>query len=186
MTNDSRFIVIFTDLDGTLLDQISYGWEDAKPALNLCKRLHIPVVPVSSKTGAEIDAIRCKLGLTSPFISENGGGIFFPTGGDYRPPSGTIIAYDIGKWSLGVPYDFVVRAFREIRNELGWKLRGFSEMTPEEISHLTGLDLETSLLASEREYDEPFIVLEQDTPDINALHAAARRRGLKITTGGRF
>ena len=186
MTNDSHFIVILTDLDGTLLDQISYGWEDAKPALNLCKRLHIPVVPVSSKTGAEIDAIRRKLGLTSPFISENGGGIFFPAGGDYNPPSGTIIASDIGKWSLGLPYDFLVRAFKEIRNELGWKLRGFSEMTPEEISHLTGLDLKTSLLASEREYDEPFIVLEQDIPDINALHAAARRRGLKITIGGRF
>jgi len=186
MTNDSHFIVIFTDLDGTLLDHISYGWEDAKPALNLCKRLHVPVVPVSSKTGAEIDVIRRKLGLTSPFISENGGGIFFPAGGDHRPPSGTIIAGDIWKWPLGLSYDFLVRAFREIRNELGWKLRGFSEMTPEEISHLTGLDPKTSLLASEREYDEPFIVLEQDTPDVNALHAAARRRGLNITTGGRF
>jgi mannosyl-3-phosphoglycerate phosphatase len=44
------FVVIFTDLDGTLLDHETYGWEEAKPALNLCKALQVPLILVSSKT----------------------------------------------------------------------------------------------------------------------------------------
>jgi len=180
------FIVIFTDLDGTLLDHTSYGWEEAELALNFCKRLHVPVIPVSSKTRGEMDVVRKTLGLSYPFISENGGGIFFPTEEGQKTPPGTIFAGDIWKWSLGKPYEFLVNALREIKTELGWNLRGFSEMSPEEIARLTGLDLETSRLASKREYDEPFIVLEQEDPDADLLSEAAKRRGLHITSGGRF
>ena len=73
-----RHYVVFTDLDGTLLDHDTYGWEEARPALERCKRLFIPIVLVSSKTRAEMDHLRVKLSISSPFISENGGGIFFP------------------------------------------------------------------------------------------------------------
>ncbi len=184
--NGHPFVLIFTDLDGTLLDPISYGWEEAKPALNLCRRLHVPIIPVSSKTRAEMNVLRDKMGLSSPFISENGGGIFFPKGGGHKVPSVAILAENMWMWSLGLPYDRLVRALKEIREELGWNIRGFSEMTPEEISRLTCLDLETSRMASEREYDEPFIVLEQKDLDSDALYDAARRRGLNITRGGRF
>ncbi len=180
------FVLIFTDLDGTLLDPISYGWEDAKPALDLCRHRHIPIILVSSKTRAEMDVLRHKMGLSFPFIVENGGGIFFPKGGVHKVPSGTILADNIWKWSLGMPYDRLVDALREIREELGWNIRGFSEMTTEEISRLTGLDLETSRLASEREYDEPCIVSEQGDFDADAFYDAARKRGLNITMGGRF
>ncbi len=186
MADDSPFIVIFTDLDGTLLDHDSYGWEEAIPALKVCERFHIPIILVSSKTRAEMDVLRHKLGLSSPFISENGGGIFFPKEGTSKAPSGTILASDSWKWSLGLPYDFLVNRLKEIREELGWNIRGFSEMTPQEISQLTGLDLETANLASKREYDEPFIVLEKENRDFDPLHDAARRRELYVTTGGRF
>ena len=180
------FVLIFTDLDGTLLDPISYGWEEAKPALNLCKNLDIPIIMVSSKTRAEMDVIRHKMGLSFPFIVENGGGIFFPKKGAYKVPSGTILANNIWKLSLGTPYDRLVTALKEIREELGWNIRGFSEMTIQEISRLTGLDLETSRLASEREYDEPCIVLDKRGFDPDAFYNAARKRGLNITMGGRF
>ncbi len=180
------FVLIFTDLDGTLLDPISYGWEEAKPALNLCRHLHIPIILVSSKTRPEMNVLRHKMGLSFPFIVENGGGIFFPKGGVHKVPSGTILAGNIWKWSLGMPYDRIVSALREIREELGWNIRGFSEMTTEEISRLTGLDLETSRLASEREYDEPCIVSEQGDFDADFFYDAARKRGLNITMGGRF
>ena len=89
--NNTPFIVIFTDLDGTLLDHASYRWDEAKPALDLCHRFHIPVIMVSSKTMAEMNMLQQELGLSYPFISENGGGIFFPDGSD-KVPSGTIFA----------------------------------------------------------------------------------------------
>ncbi|MFH1490792.1 MAG: HAD-IIB family hydrolase, partial [Pseudomonadota bacterium] len=78
--------MIFTDLDGTLLDHETYEWKEAEPALNRCKLLRIPLILVSSKTRAEINVIRNELGLTAPFISENGGGIFFPPEETHEPP----------------------------------------------------------------------------------------------------
>jgi mannosyl-3-phosphoglycerate phosphatase len=180
------FVVIFTDLDGTLLDHETYGWEEAKPALNLCRTLKVPLILVSSKTRAEMNVLRRELGLTSPFISENGGGIFFPEEGSHPIPPDSVVENGLWKWSLGFPYQALVKALREIRDELGWKIRGFSDMSLEEISDLTGLDLESSRLASLREYDEPFILVEEGKRDPHVLYDAAKQKGLNITSGGRF
>ncbi len=180
------FVVIFTDLDGTLLDHQTYEWVEAKPALNLCKQLQVPLILVSSKTRAEMEVLRHELGLTAPFISENGGGIFFPEEGSHPVPPDTALEDGLWKWSLGLPYHSLVKALREIRNELGWKIRGFSDMSLEEISHLTGLDLATSRLASLREYDEPFILVEEGERDPDTLYDAAKKRGLSLSSGGRF
>ena len=184
--NEDTTIIIFTDLDGTLLDHNSYEWEEAKPALDICKLNHVPVIPVSSKTRAEMDILIHKLGLSSPFISENGGGIFFPKKEADRLPPGTFFAVNLWKCSLGVPYELLVTALGEIREELGWDIQGFSEMNAKEISHLTGLDPDSARLAAMREYDEPFIVKGRKKVDTDTLSEAAKRRGLKISTGGRF
>ncbi|RMG01121.1 MAG: mannosyl-3-phosphoglycerate phosphatase, partial [Nitrospirae bacterium] len=73
-------VIIFTDLDGTLLRADDYSFSEAKEALSLIKRRGIPLVIVSSKTRAEIEVYREKLGNTHPFVSENGGGVFIPLG----------------------------------------------------------------------------------------------------------
>jgi len=73
-------IIIFTDLDGTLLDNSSYSFEAALPALQLIKEKNIPLIICSSKTRKEIEHYRKKLYNLHPFISENGGGIFIPKG----------------------------------------------------------------------------------------------------------
>jgi len=182
----SPFIVIFTDLDGTLLDHNSYGWKKAEPALRLCKESQIPLIPVSSKTSAEIRALQQELGLSSPFISENGGGVFFPKEGKHPHPSDAILSRGVRKWSIGPAYDFLVKALGEIRDEQGWKIRGFSEMTPEEISSITGLSSASAHLASQREYDEPFVLMEEGVCNMDTLNQAASQKGLRITRGGRF
>ena len=103
-------IIIFTDLDGTLLDRETYGWGAAKPALKLCHRHNIPIIPVSSKTRAEIEIFQDKLGLSAPFISENGGGIFFPRSSHPEGPPGAMPTENHWKWSLGPSYDALVKA----------------------------------------------------------------------------
>jgi mannosyl-3-phosphoglycerate phosphatase len=182
----SPFFLIITDLDGTLLDHVTYEWKEALPALERCKDSHIPVILVSSKTRAEIALFRRKLSLSAPFISENGGGIFFPGKTFAEPPQGASFDKGLWKWSLGTPYGQLVKGIREIREELGWNIKGFSDMSANEISRLTGLDEETSKLAAQREYDEPFIILEEPLLDDDALIEAAARRGLTVTRGGRF
>jgi len=178
--------LIFTDLDGTLLDHISYKWDKAKPALDICRRLQVPIIMVSSKTRAEMDVLRREMELPFPFVSENGGGIFFPKEWSGKIPSGTFPEEDMWKYTLGTPYSHLVRYLQEIRDELGLSLRGFSEMSPEEISGLTGLDRKNSLLAAMREFDEPFVVIEEENMDLDALRIAAKKRGLQISKGGRF
>jgi len=195
--SSTPFFIIFTDLDGTLLDHNTYGWEEAIPALNLCKKLEVPVILASSKTRAEMDTLRRKLSISAPFISENGGGVFFPsTAFNETPPDASLVAVpegplpqrneDLWKRSSGMPYEHLIKELRKIREELGWNIRGFSDMRIEEISDLTGLDRQTSRLAAMREYDEPFIVLEEQPFNKNELIKAAARRGLTVTVGGRF
>ncbi|MCP4665604.1 MAG: HAD-IIB family hydrolase [Deltaproteobacteria bacterium] len=183
---ESPFFLIFTDLDGTLLDHETYEWKEALPALHRCKESHIPVILVSSKTRAEMDLLRRKLSLSAPFVSENGGGIFFPGKTFKEPLEGASFHKGLWTWSLGLPYGRLVEGMREIREELGWDIRGFSDMNTEEISRLTGLDAEASKLAAQREYDEPFIIGEDQSWDKDALFKAAAKRGLSVSMGGRF
>jgi HAD superfamily hydrolase (TIGR01484 family) len=74
-----RFL-IFTDLDGTLLDHDTYSFDRALPALRLLDKENIPLVINTSKSRGEIERYRSLLGNTHPFVSENGGGIFIPDG----------------------------------------------------------------------------------------------------------
>ncbi len=184
---EKRQIIIFTDLDDTLLDHVSYRWEMAEPALEFCKKLGIPVIPVSSKTRAEIEKIHKAMGLHTPFISENGGGVFFPQ--DFfedDPGRGFIKTGSLWKLELGTPYEILARSLKEIGCELNMDLRGFSNMTLKEVSWLTGLSEEDSLASMSREFDEPFLLTDIDKADVTALERAAAKRGLKISQGGRF
>jgi mannosyl-3-phosphoglycerate phosphatase len=54
-------LVIFTDLDGTLLDRNTYSFEPALPALHLIRQKDIPLILTSSKTRAEIEFCQAQL-----------------------------------------------------------------------------------------------------------------------------
>ena len=176
-------IVIFTDLDGTLLSSRDYSWKDAEEALELCRKLGIEVVLVSSKTRAEIEIIRDEMDIDTPFVSENGGAIFVEKGDE--PLEGARFDGKYFRLELGVPYNVLVNTLKELKEKLGWNIKGFSDMSVEEIAYLTGLDLSLAYLASLREYDEPFLILD-DIDDISPLVKLAEAKGLKIFKGGRF
>ena len=183
---DIPLIVIFTDLDGTLLDHETYGWKEAESALDACRSRGIPVSMVSSKTRAEMETLGADLGISAPFVSENGGGIFFPQQALQEPPREAVLTDDLYVWALGPPHRVLVEALKAIREELGWRMRGFSEMSIEEISALTGLDHETCRLAAQREYDEPFVLEASHVGSPLLLEKAAEARGLRVSLGGRF
>lgn len=178
--------LVFTDLDGTLLDHDSYRWDEAEPALGLCRRLGVPVILVSSKTRAEMNELRFEMGLDSPFISENGGAIFFPKESVLEPPSGAHLTGDLWVWPLGPAYPALVKTLHEMREELGSVIRGFSDLTIEEIARLTGLEPDKARLAAMREYDEPFILARPEDSVMRRLIDFAVKRGLRITEGDRF
>ena len=74
-------LLVVTDLDGTLLDHETYSYAEAAPALAELRRRGIPLVLASSKTRAEMELLHAELGLSDPFICENGAAICTPTAG---------------------------------------------------------------------------------------------------------
>jgi len=62
MAANSGMLVVFTDLDGTLLDEETYSWEAAEPALAMLRERGIPWVMVTSKTRAEVEVLRERMG----------------------------------------------------------------------------------------------------------------------------
>ena len=76
----NKKLIIFTDLDGTLLDHKTYAATKARQALLCLKKNNIPLIICTSKTRPEIEFYRQKLRISHPFIAENGGAIFIPKG----------------------------------------------------------------------------------------------------------
>lgn len=177
-----RQTVIFSDLDGTLLDPLRYSFDDALSALRLVAARGIPLVLCSSKTRAEILACRREMDNAHPFISENGGGIFIPQ--DYFPQPAGAQAFE-GYWriTLGTPHAEVRAHFLRLGEQLGVAARGFSDMTVDEVAQLTGLSLEQAALAKQRDFDEPFVF--EGAPDAAFLRAI-EKAGLNWTEGRIF
>ena len=126
---NNPILMIFTDLDGTLLDS-SYSYEMALPALKLVSKGNIPLIICSSKTRAEIEVIRKDLGNNHPFVSENGGGIYISKNSKLQMPNAKYIIEETDEYyliKLGADYADLRRALAEIRAE------GFLELSPIEI-----------------------------------------------------
>ena len=72
-------LMVFTDLDGTLIDHDTYEFTPATEALNTLKNMSAGIVLASSKTTPEISKLREKIGITQwPAIVENGAGVLPP------------------------------------------------------------------------------------------------------------
>jgi mannosyl-3-phosphoglycerate phosphatase len=181
--------VIYTDLDGTLLQHDTYSFDKAIPALDRIRQRGIPLVLCSSKTRREIERWRERLDNRHPFISENGGGIFVPreyfAAKDIRASGRKLETTDgYHVLILGTSYAVLRRSLSELRGE-GFEIRGFGDMSSSEVARLTGLDEVEAGLANTREFDEPF-VFHGDESQFSALCASIERRGLRHTSGGRL
>lgn len=168
--------LIFTDLDGTLLDHHTYSFEPARPALERLRRLEIPWIFVTSKTRAETEFWRSRLGNDHPFIVENGAAAVIPRG--YFGPA----TPERLEW--GRPYADLIAALDEAAREARCPVRGFHDMTVEQVAAACHLPPEQAALAKQREYDEPFELL--DPTREAALLEALERRGVRVSRGGRF
>jgi len=174
--------LLFTDLDGTLLNHDDYSYADALPAIERLSKLAVPIIMVTSKTRAEVEVLQRDMGLEEPFIVENGGGVFFPGRyGDLKIPSSTM-ASPYRLVTLGVPYS-VVRRFVEDRRDR-FDIEGFGDMGAERIAAITGLSATQARLAEQRDFTEPFLLADPD--QLSALAEEAAGKGLSVTTGGRF
>ena len=184
MTMPEKF-VIYTDLDGTLLDHVTYSFHPALEALEQIGEKKIPLIICTSKTRPEIEFYRKLLGNKEPFISENGGGIFIPDG--YFSPDfeydKEIKGYKVIE--LGTQEPALYQVLKEISGETGIEIRSFRDMSAGEISEHTGLDEYTAELSRVRDYSEPYLVYG-DESDAATIARNINLKGYRHTRGGRF
>ena len=121
-------LLVVTDLDGSLLDHDDYSFEPAKPALEELAARRIPLVLASSKTRVEMLPLQCALGLSGPFICENGAAI---VDGDEVE-------------ALAPPRKKVLAVLARLREQDGFAFTGFADMSAADIAGLTGLDEATA------------------------------------------
>lgn len=164
--------LVFSDMDGTILDHDTYSFEPALPALAKLREIQVPVIFTTSKTRAETEYWRHAMNTPHPFIVENGGAAYIPRNGSYE-----VLAF-------GTAYPLLVEALARASKESGCRVRGFASMTTDEVAEACALPIDMAAMAAQREYDEPFQVL--DAGRAEALTRAIEAQGLRVTQGGRF
>jgi mannosyl-3-phosphoglycerate phosphatase len=178
--------LIFTALEGALLDPRTGSFAAAEEALSEIDRHHIPLVLVTSRTRNEIEPLRRKLGHAHPFITESGGGIFFPDGYfNLKIPD----AKRAGRYlcvALGRPYKEVCAALDDIAEQSGVGVAGFHHMSVKEIAENTGLRPRDAELARSREFDEPFFFTSANEQGIAHFVAKAAEHGFHTRSGQTF
>lgn len=168
MPDLTRKPIVFTDLDGTLLDHHTYGYDAVLPLLKRLKEMGIPVIANTSKTRSEWLHLAAELGNDDAYVVENGSAIYLPYGecvvfGETRSE---ILGYLDG---LRERYDF----------------ESYSDWTVADIAAATGLDMDAAKRSSEREFSEPLVWKGSEEEKINFIEEV-RTAGFSTLQGGRF
>jgi mannosyl-3-phosphoglycerate phosphatase len=183
-TTPATRLLVFTDLDGSLLDHDDYSFSAAEPALDLLRQRHIPLIPTTSKTLAEMQVLQVSLHNTHPFIIENGSAICIPRGYFAEPDDAE---YENGYrlLRLAPAYGQVIATLQRLRERHGFRFRGFNDMSVEEVALDTGLSEHDAALARQRLCTEPLLWLD-DEAAFARFSADLVAVGLRLLRGGRY
>lgn len=177
-------LLVFTDLDGSLLDHRDYSWEKALPALQLLNERAFPVVLNSSKTAVEIIELKQKLNNREPFISENGAVVSTPCG-YFTPGDNQKTSNEYDSKLFSITYEEIVFILKKIRETYQFKFQSFNDMSVETLIQETNLSPQQAAAAKQRQASEPLKWL--DTEDaLEQFKKFLARENLFLTAGGRF
>lgn len=181
--------LLFTDLDGTLLEWDTYSPVVARPAMERLIAAGVQIVFCSSKTAAEQRALREEVALPGIWeIVENGAAIIAPhnaalvNANEWSP-----IEHDAGRAVrvLGMKRGEILLRLGRVGQRVGLKLRGYSDISDAELAAMTGLNKAAAARARQRDYSETLIdelpeaIWQQLDPEFSA-------QGLECRHGGRF
>ncbi len=170
--------LIFTDLDGTLLDHYDYSFDKAQAALDTIDRHGIPLILNSSKTFAEISEIKAQMQNRHPFIVENGAAVIVPESyfSDGRAESKII---------FGPSREDILWRMHLLKGSRHFEFKGFEEFSAEELAEDTGLTLKQAQQAKDRSASEP-LKWYGDEASLKLFQQGLAQHGLKLVRGGRF
>jgi mannosyl-3-phosphoglycerate phosphatase family protein len=181
--------LIFTDIDGTLLDE-NYSWKKAENTLSRLRTKKIPVIFCSAKTRAEQKVLRKEMNIEDPYIVEDGSAVVVPM----ECPLYEIINENLNflkkyqvkiKWDkeilikLGVDYKEILNFLEYLNKNKKFNLKFYGNMSIDEVAKVTGLSKKMAKLAMQREFSETVVSWNDE---------ALRVIGEKFTAllGGKF
>jgi mannosyl-3-phosphoglycerate phosphatase len=181
----NRQVLIFTDLDGTLLDHYTYDHSAAKSCMVRLMNHGIPIIPNTSKTLAELSVLQRRLELDGPFVVENGAAIYMPRNFLPEKPRGAV--WQDGYWvkSFSSRRQYWQGLISKVTPEFGQLFETFSSMTIDRIMEVTGLDEQDASLASQRQFGEP-LLWKGDNEEMDTFIKHVKKLGATPLKGGRF
>ncbi len=175
--------LVATDLDGTLLDHYTYSYAAALPAIQRLHQLNIPLIINTSKTFAEVRALREAINNHHPFIVENGSGMVIPDRYFSANPAG--FTYKEGYWfsTFGPDCQEITRILTDLQRQFQFEF--FGGLSNREVSQLTGLSEDDAAQAKQRDFSEP-VLWRDSNENKQAFINALAESGLYTLQGGRF
>ncbi|HFK4577733.1 TPA: mannosyl-3-phosphoglycerate phosphatase-related protein [Citrobacter sedlakii] len=171
-------VLVFTDLDGTLLDNQTYDWQPAAGWLARLREHEIPVILCSSKTAAEMLYIQKSLNLHGlPLIAENGAVIEYDSRWQTESDSPRLMR--------GVPHDEVSAVLNKLREKGQYKFTTFDDVDEATISEWTGLPHAQASLSRLHEASVTLIWRDSDAR-MAAFSQQLNALGLQFVHGARF
>jgi len=184
--------LIFTDLDGSLLDHHTYSFAPAANYLDRLETQGIPVIPITSKTRAEVLSFRQTINNQHPFIIENGAAICIPKGYfNQRPERATELGVNEQYWIISntEPRSQWIEILNQVGKPFADEYQTFSSICIDQgvegLALLTGLTLEQATLAQQREYSESIHWLGSDSRKADFIQQL-NDAGAHLLQGGRF
>lgn len=162
--------LIFSDINGTLIDFDTYAYEGSYDAVQRLKATGIPLILCSSNNASEIQPLRKALGLQEPYIVENGSAIY--------NADGTLM------WQ-GASRKEIQLAIAMVRDETGLVFETFADISAERIRQETKRDGTNAVLALQHRHSE-LVVTKLGDEEFKVLKAACQRHGFDAVRGKQY
>lgn len=186
--------LIFTDLDGALLDHETYSFEKAESALSLARETKTPVIPVTSKTYDEVAMLQKELLLPpAPVIVEGGGASYIPEGifsvDQIKAATQGLRVFSENGFVVveyAKPVTDTIQLVQQAAEVAGIVIRLNSDLTPEQFAEETGLTLEKAHAALNRKYQIGFKAADHDKNQAATFQQYIAEAGATLSAGGRY
>ena len=174
--NKKNVILIFSDLDGSILDRETFKFDQIKDYIISLIDRGIIIIPNSSKTEKEIEKFNEELGVKLPYISENGSSI---------QGLNLINANFPNKIVLSREKEELIKIFNDkIPEQLKDKCIQISKINKKEQEKIFGQKDDNLKNALNRKYTLPFL-FKGDKNEKNKLSKILSDNSLTLQEGGR-
>ena len=174
--NKKLSVIIFTDLDGTLLHRDTFKFDEIKDYIKSLVSKGVILIPNTSKTQVEIEDFNRKLDLNLPFISENGSAIFGLDIINKNFPNNIVLSRE---------KEITLKVFqKEIPENLKSKCKLITKMEKKIQKEVFGLSDKNLRNVLNRSYSTP-VLFEGNNEQKKDLFKIVKNIGLSLHEGGR-